>query len=136
MTSSEQFQQEIIGWINSDEAKREFHRSQNFSATSFPDALRYLYDYFDSKDVYGAEDPEKSHYWNPLELASGTIRRVEEKETASHLIVIFALTHPERKTQYYQVTSELVEDSNIYWKGASVKEVYPKRVTVYVDEPV
>lgn len=134
MTSSEQFQQEIIDWINSDEAKTEFHRSQNFSVTSFPDALRHLYDYFDSRDSYG--NAEESPYWTPVTLPSGTIRRLEEKETASHLIVIFALTHPERKTRYYRVTSELVDDSSIYWKGASVKEVYPKRVTIYVDEPV
>lgn len=134
MTSSEQFQQEIIDWINSDEAKKEFRRSQNFSATSFPDAVRHLYDYFDSKDGY--PDIEEAPSWSPLTLPSGTIRRLEEKETASHLIVIFALTRPEQKTRYYQVTSELVDDSSIYWKGASVKEVYPKRVTIYVDEPV
>lgn len=136
MTSSEQFQQEIIDWINSDEAKKEFYRSQNFSVTAFPEALRHLYDYFDSKDGYVNPDGEQDE--NFVVLNSGICRRVEEKEANSHLIVILSLSSSENPQQFFQITSKLIENRDTYWKGADVKEVYAKQVMVthYVDEPV
>jgi hypothetical protein len=133
MTLTEQFQQEIIDWINSDEAKMEFHRSQNFSVSSFPDAVRHLYDYFDSGESYENLDEKGSQ--NVVEIPSGVVQRRDERETNSHLIVILALSQPEQPAHYFKVVSELVDDTAIYWKGASIKEVYPRRVTIYVDEP-
>lgn len=136
MTSREQFQQEIIDWAKEYKDYNGPTNNGSPEIQSFPDACRRLYDYFDKGDSYGLD--EDSTEENFLKIPSGKCHRVKETENTSNLIVILSLSSPDSKTQFFKITSKLVDDAYYYWAGSEITEVFAKPVTTihYVEELV